>query len=114
MRDLQRIEFHVPEVAKHSIRSANRQILEAYRVFRDINDPAAHLLFGMSQEEFAVARNLQHSQILELSNLGLPLWTKRVEFKLADPNAQGILTELNREALVRSLLQSFSDLDQPR
>ncbi len=114
MRELQQIEFHVPEVAKDSIRSANRQILEAYRVFREINDPAAHLLFGMTQEEFALARNLRHSQILELSNLGLPLWTKRVEFKLTDPSAQGILADLNREALVRSILQSFADLDRPR
>jgi len=116
MRDLQSLEFHVPEIAKEKIRQTNRQILETYRVFRDLNDPAAHLLFGMTAEEFAVARHLNHSEILQLSNVGLPLWAKRVNFKLVNPDATGVLAVVDRENVVRSLLESFSGtgLDLPR
>ena len=114
MHDLQSIELFVPPHAKDAIQNANKAMLVAYQAFRGVNDPAAPMLFGMTAEEFAVAQNLKHSEVLQLASMGLPLWTKRMEMKLVNPDATGALAQIDRDVVVRTLLKSYASFNPSR
>lgn len=95
-------ELFLPTLAKLAMAEANTKILECYRAFKDHSDPAAALTFGLSAEQFEIARKLSHSDIRWLANEGLPLWSARFDLKMNDGKL-----ELDREQVIASLLMTF-------
>lgn len=95
-------ELSLPTLARLAMAEANTKILECYRAFKDHDDPAAALTFGLSHEQFDIARRLSHSDIRYLANEGLPLWTARFELRLNDGKL-----ELDREQAIAALLRTF-------
>jgi hypothetical protein len=95
-------DLFLPPLAKIAIADANTKILECYRSLKDHGDPAAALTFGLTDDQFEIARRLSHSEIRWLANEGLPLWTARFALTVIDGKL-----ELNREQVIASLLASF-------
>lgn len=95
-------ELFLPTLAKLAMAEANTKILECYRAFKDHSDPAVALTFGLSAEQFEIARKLSHSDIRWLANEGLPLWSARFDLKMNDGKL-----ELDREQVIASLLMTF-------
>lgn len=96
------LELFLPPLVRLSIAEANTKILECYRSMRDHDDPGAALLFGLSDDQYELARNLSHSDIRWVAGNGLPLWTAR--FDLVSVNGK---PELDRERVITALLKSF-------
>jgi hypothetical protein len=113
MRELQDIQLDMSNTSREKIRAASRAILEAIISFRDVRDPAAHVLFGMTTEEFELAKQFGQRDILRLSS-GLPIWKLRFDLAAIAPPNEGAPPVLDRERVVKSLLLSFHGLELPR
>ena len=95
-------DLFLPPLAKLAMAEANTKILECYRSLKDHADPAAALTFGLTDEQFEIARRLSHSDIRWLANEGLPLWKSRFDLKIVDGKL-----ELDREHVIASLMMTL-------
>jgi len=95
-------ELFLPALTKVAMADANAKILECYRSLRGHADPAAALTFGLTEEQYEIARNLSHADIRAVANAGLPLWKSRFDLKLVDGKL-----ELDRDHVITSLLMNI-------
>ncbi|WP_321816727.1 MULTISPECIES: hypothetical protein [unclassified Paraburkholderia] len=96
------IDLFLPPLARLAIAEANMKILECYRSLKGHDDPAAALMFGLSDKQYEIVRNLSHSDIRWAANNGLPLWQSR--FDLVSLNDK---PELDRDRVITELLKTF-------
>ena len=97
------------------IRTANAMIVDAIASFNSVDDPAAHLLFDMSPEAFALTKRLQHIDRHALSDTVRPIWTIRFDLKPQQtPGTKPAAGQGEREYLVTTLLKNFKDIEIPR
>lgn len=97
------------------IRVANGMVMDAIASFNNVEDPAAHILFDMSPDAFALTKRLQHIDRHTLGDMNRPIWTIRLDLK--PTTAMGVkstATQGDRDYLVTTLLKNFKDIEIPR
>lgn len=113
MHEFEKLALTLNGNSREKIRAANRAILAAIISFAEEDDPAAHILLGMTAEAFDMIKSLSKRDVERLSNIEVPIWTSR--FDLGPRMVAGEPAPvLDRDHLVHSMLKTFANLDIPR
>jgi len=110
MNEFADIAMATNSLSRDKIAAANRAIFEAIASFRDVKDPAAHILFGMGEEQFNLIKQMTTREAVKLAAVGLPVWLPRFELRPARPGSDAPPV-LDMENVVDTLLRSFPRVD---
>jgi hypothetical protein len=110
MNEFADIAMATNSLSRDKIAAANRAIFEAIASFRDVKDPAAHILFGMGEEQFNLIKQMTTREAVKLAAVGLPVWLPRFELRPAHPGSDAPPV-LDMENVVDTLLRSFARVD---
>lgn len=102
------LDLSLSPAVRSAVNAANAKILEAYRSGRNESDAALYLMFGMTEAQFEIARKLSHTDIRRFSDLGVPIWSSRIEFASLG-EADSPLIQLDHDRIVRSLTLSLKN-----
>jgi hypothetical protein len=110
MNEFAGIAMATNTLSRDKIAAANRAIFEAIASFRDVQDPGAHILFGMTEEQFDLIKQLTTRDAVKLAAVGLPVWLPRFQLRPANPGSDAPPI-LDMENVVDTLLRSFPRVD---
>jgi hypothetical protein len=110
MHELSNLALTINGHSREKISAANRAIFEAHASFQEIDDPAAHLLFGMSAEQFELHKQLRARDIVKLSAISLPIWTQRFQLRSTHRRPDRA-PALDTSHVLETLLRSYDNLD---
>jgi hypothetical protein len=110
MNEFADIAMDTNSLSRDKIAAANRAIFEAIASFRDVKDPAAHIIFGMGEEQFNLVKNMTTRDAVKLSTVGMTVWLARFEMRPAHPGSDAPPV-LDMENVVDTLLRSFPRVD---
>jgi hypothetical protein len=109
MPEIDTLQMDADDTSLNKIRVANRAIVEAVISFFNVEIGGAHMLFGMSPEQFDVARRLSAASAARLGALNMPIWRNRFNVRPLGTFARAGATA-DSAHLVKSVLESFDDI----
>jgi hypothetical protein len=110
MNEFANIALNINTLSRDKIAAANRAIFEAIASFRDVRDPGAHIIFGMSPEQFELIKQISTRDAVKLAAVGLPVWLPRFALRPARPGSDAPPV-LDMDNVVDTLLRSFPRVD---
>jgi hypothetical protein len=110
MDEFAHIALNINTLSRDKIAAANRAIFEAIASFRDVCDPGAHIIFGMTAEQFELIKQITTRDAVRLAGVGLPVWKPRFELRPARPGSEAAPV-LYMENVVDTMLRSFPRLE---